>query len=97
MFKCRNNTFWLQNPINLICTCELIPLDNMNFADQMNSITRLVLLVFFILIMVDFKHSTLFLLLSLLFIIILYYIQRSQMIEKQKEFFTPTPKILKNL
>ena len=95
MFKCRNNTFWLQNPINLICTCELIPLDNMNFADQMNSITRLVLLVFFILIMVDFKHSTLFLLLSLLFIIILYYIQRSQMIEKQKEFFTPTPKNLK--
>ncbi len=97
MFKCNKNTFWLQNPINLVCTCELIPLDNMVFSDQMNAITRLVLLIFFVLIMVDFKHSVLFLLLSLLFIIILYYIQRSQMIEKQKESFTLTPKNVQQL
>ena len=51
----------------------------MNIAEQMNCLTRLVIIVFFILTFVGFKQSLLFLLLSLLFIIILYYIQRNHM------------------
>lgn len=79
MFKCQKNRFWLERPINLFCDMSIIPLDNMNISEQMNSITRLIILVFFVLLLVNFKYSLLFFLISLLLIIILYYIQRNQM------------------
>ena len=79
MFKCQKNKFWLEKPINLFCTLDIIPLDDMSIAEQMNALTRLVVLVYFILSLVGFKYSLLFLLISLLLIIILYYIQRNQM------------------
>ena len=79
MFKCQKNKFWLENPINLLCSIDVIPLDDMNIAEKMNCLTRLVIIIFFILTFVGFKQSLLFLLLSLLFIIILYYIERNHM------------------
>ena len=97
MFKCQKNKFWLEKPINLFCTMDVIPLDDMNIAEQMNSLSRLVLIVFFILTLINFKYNILFLLLSLLFIIILYYIQRKQMTRNNSEHYTkvsgaPTPR-----
>ena len=88
MVRCNKSKFWLQNPINLVCDTALIPLDNMVFSEQMNAITRLVFLVYLVLYLAGSNFSSLFLLLSLLFIIILYYIQRSQMNESKKEFYT---------
>jgi hypothetical protein len=82
MFKCQKNRFWLEKPINLFCTIDLIPLDHMSIDEQMNCITRLVFIVYIILGLLEFKYNLLFLLLSLLIIIILYYIQRNQMREK---------------
>jgi hypothetical protein len=82
MFKCQKNRFWFEKPMNLFCTIDLIPLDHMSIDEQMNCITRLVVIVYFILALIGFEYNLLFLLLSLLFIIILYYIQRNQMREK---------------
>ncbi len=90
MFKCQKNKFWMEKPINLFCTMDVVPLDEMSIAEQMNSLTRLVVIVYFILTLVGFKYSLLFLLLSLLFIIILYYIQRNQMQHFQSENYTRT-------
>jgi len=81
----KSNKFWLENISSLISNLNLVPLDGMNLAEQMNSITRLVIIVFIILILVGMKSSFLFLLLSLLFIIILYYIQRNNM-ETQEHY-----------
>ena len=88
MFKCQKNKFWLKNPLNLLCGMNIIPLNNMNISEQMNSITKFVILVYFVLLLSNFKYSLLFLLISLLLIIILYYIQRNQMQNLNTEHYT---------
>ena len=88
MLKCKNK-IWLENITDLFCSLNVIPLSKMNLEAQLNALTRLVILVFLILLLIGFKHSVLFLLLSLLFIIILYYIQRNQMEQFNAERFTP--------
>jgi 5-bromo-4-chloroindolyl phosphate hydrolysis protein len=47
--------------------------------ENFNSITRLVIFIFLILYLVGYKQSFLFLILSLIFIIILYYLQKNKM------------------
>ena len=61
----------------------------MSLAEQMNSLSRLVIFIFMILLTTGFKSSVLFLLLSLLFIIILYYIQKNSMERFWSENYTP--------
>ena len=70
MFRCQKTKFWLENPINLLCSCDIVPLDDMILSEQMNAITRLIFIVFLILILFNFHSSFLFLLLSLVLIII---------------------------
>jgi len=87
MWACKRNKFWLENPINLVCNLDVIPLNDMEIAQQMNALTRLVLIVFIILTLLSFKYNLLFLLISLLIIIILYYLQKNQMERLTKENF----------
>jgi len=61
----------------------------MTLAEQMNSLSRLVIFIFMILLTTGFQSSVLFLLLSLLFIIILYYIQKNRMERFDVEHYTP--------
>ena len=88
MLKCQKNKLWLENIGNLICTFSLVPLDGMSLAEQMNALTRLVIVIFLVLLLLGFRHSLLFLLLALLFIIILYYIQRKNMATFRTENYT---------
>jgi hypothetical protein len=88
--KCKKNKLWLENISNLFCTCNLIPLNGMSLAEQMNSLSRLVIVIFFVLYLFKFKCSGLFLLISLLFIIILYYIQKNNMEQFHAEYYTHT-------
>lgn len=89
MFKCQKNKLWLEYPPNLVCTYNIIPLDDMTLAQQMNSLSRLVLVITLILFLLNFKYSFLFFLLALLFIIILYYIQKRNMDTFKTEHFKP--------
>lgn len=72
--------FWLEHP-NVLCKrFRLIPLSQtMTLEEQMNCITRLIIFVFLILYMIGYNQSILFLILSIIFIIILYYLQKSKM------------------
>jgi hypothetical protein len=79
MFKCAKNNLWFENPLNLVCNSDLVPLEGMTYSEQMNAITRLVILIFIVMILVGFNNSFFFLIISLVFIIILYYLQRKQM------------------
>ena len=79
MLECKKNKIWLENISNLFCSSNMVPLDGMSLAEQMNSLSRLVIIIFIILLIIDFRFSGLFLLLSLVFIIILYYIQKNSM------------------
>ncbi len=64
---------------NLFTEFSIIPLPSMNFVDQMNSLTRLVLIIFAVMVLLDFKQSLSFLVIALTFIIILYNIERTKM------------------
>ena len=89
MFKCNRNKLWLENPYNLVSSIEIIPMNGMTVGQQMNALTRFVLLVFIILILFNFKYSVIFLLISFVLIIILYYIQRMTTRNNNIEYFTP--------
>ena len=76
--KC-NNKFWLENPKELFCSINLAPLPDMSLEEQMNSLSRLIFIIFLILLILDYRYDLVFLILSFIFIIILYYVQRKQM------------------
>jgi len=89
MFRCQRDKFWLERLPNLFCSTSLVPLDGMSLEDQMNSLTRLTLIIFLVLVLFRVKNSILFLILALLFIIILYYIQKKQMETFRAEHYKP--------
>ena len=71
--------FWLERPYALFSNMRLIPRDYMNLAEQMNALTRFVFLVFLVLHLFGFHEAKMFLMISLIFIIVLYYLQKKQM------------------
>ena len=75
----RCEPFWLEHPTILFREIKFLPKHDMNLEQQMNCITRLVVFVFLILYLVNYQQSILFLILSIIFIIILYYLQKSKM------------------
>ena len=84
--------FWLENPFELFCNMQqIIPLTSMCLYEQMNALSRLTILVFLVVLLSKPRLSFIFLILSLLFIIIVYYIQKRNM-EKYVEGYTHTSK-----
>lgn len=83
MQSCGENKIWLENIGNLFCNIDLLPMRDGTLESQLNAITRLVILIFLILLLLfNLSYALVFLLLALIFIIILYYIQRKIMIGK---------------
>jgi hypothetical protein len=60
-------------------------MDNMTFEEQLNSITRLIIIMYIILGLMDYKHSIQFFILSILFIILIFLINKEM--TKHKESF----------
>jgi hypothetical protein len=91
----KHELFWLENPIVLCKSLTLLPKPDMLLEEQMNCITRLVIFIFLVLHLIGYNQSTLFLILSNIFIIILYYLQKSKksrMSRKTYENYSdPTP------
>ena len=83
-----NNKFWFENPRQLFCNSNVVPLVDMSLEQQMNSLSRLVILFFILLLIIGTKISVPFLILSLLFIIILFYIQKKTMERFKTENYT---------
>jgi hypothetical protein len=76
---CVDKKFWLRNPGALFSSVQIVPTNDMNLAQQMNALTRLMILIFLIMFFMGFKYSIHFFVASVLFLIILYYIQKSSM------------------
>ena len=70
-----------KNPFELFCNIKIIPSVNMTLKEQMIAFTRLIIIIFLLMLifMSNPISSFIFLFLSLLFIIILYYIQKKTM------------------
>lgn len=89
MLENKKDMIWLENPYNLFSSPKLVPMEGMTFTEQMNAITRLIIIISLVLFLLGFKQSFLFLLLAMSFIVILYYIQKRNMEQQNKEKFTP--------
>ena len=88
MSWCKNKC-WVENPLELFCNFHVIPLNSMCLEEQMNAFTRFIFIVFLLMLifMSNSRISFIFLFFSLLFIIILYYIQKRTMDNYQAEHF----------
>jgi len=91
---CSPDTTWFQGFSNLFCSKNLLPLSDMSLEEQINAITRMVLVIFIIIFLFDVKCSIAFIIVSLIFIILLYYLQRNMMDKMKTEpFQTPQPSL----
>jgi hypothetical protein len=79
-----NDKFWLYNPKILISCYDLVPTSKMTFTEKINSTTRLIFLIFILMVIFNFPISIYFLVACLFSIIILYYINKRM----KKENFT---------
>jgi hypothetical protein len=86
MLTCNPNTTWFQGLSNLFCSKDLLPLSSMTLEEQINAITRCVIIIFVIIMLFDVKCAIVFLVVSIIFIILLYYLQRSSMSNKEEPF-----------
>jgi hypothetical protein len=86
---CIDKTFYLENLKALFCSIQVVPTTDMNLEEQLNAITRLILMIFIIMILFNFVYSMHFLIFSLLFIISIYYIQKMKN-KIQKENYEPS-------
>src|SRR3990167_8852460 len=88
------NKFWLQNPKALFTSIQLVPLTTMDMSEQLNALTRLIVMISILMLIFDFKYAVHFLVISLLFIIILFYIQKRTMENfTQSKYLTQPPTI----
>lgn len=78
--------FWFEDLQSLFEDITMFPSPDMTLEEQMNSVTRLILLIWVCFYILEYPFHHLFLIISIIFIIILYYIQRNM----QKETFNET-------
>jgi hypothetical protein len=74
---CTKKLFWVENISNLFCDFDLVPMKAMTTEEQMNCLTRVVLLIFLFLFVLDYRYDCLFLGIALMLVIVLYYTLRS--------------------
>ena len=87
---------WFKNPKSLVKSIQLVPNSNMELNEQINSISRLILVTLIILLLVDFKYTFHFLVISTIILIILYFIKKNMQKENYYkpviEYFQHAPK-----
>lgn len=93
MLTCSPDTTWFQGFSNLFCSKNLLPLSSMSLEEQINAITRMVLVIFIIIFLFDVKCSIAFIIVSLIFIILLYYLQRNMIDKMKSEPFETQPSL----
>lgn len=78
-----DDKFWIKNIKFLFNSTNLIPKGKDSLETQVNSLTRLVLILFVILFCIDPKYDLIFLVLSLIFLIIIYYVITNKKMTKE--------------
>lgn len=77
------NKFWVENPPDLVCSYNIIPMKNMDLEEQMNSLTRLAVLLFVPTVAItNIRFAAILLIIIIIFIVIFYYKKRKNSIKK---------------
>ncbi|MEO7398152.1 MAG: hypothetical protein ABIW84_06270, partial [Ilumatobacteraceae bacterium] len=74
---------WIEDPLALLTDFTLIPRAKMSLEQKMNVITRIVIIVWILLLVVKYRHATVFFLATILVIVILYYSRKRHEIRIQ--------------
>jgi hypothetical protein len=74
-----SDEFWLENPCNLFSSVNILPKTYLSFEEQCNAVTRMILVIYIAMVLAKFKYSLIFLINSIFFIIIFYYLQKNTM------------------
>lgn len=74
----RNKKVWIEDPFAICDNIDIIPDKNMTKHERINTITRLVFLVFVIMLLARYPYSLNFLALALIIILILYFLNTKE-------------------
>jgi len=87
------SSFWLKNPCVLLMDISFFPSKEMSKAEKLNALTRLAIVIAFIMYLMNYEHWLMFLVLAILILIVLYYCQGLTGKDEKtlKEDFTITP------
>ena len=92
--------FWVDNPSILFQKSTILPEKEQNYEDRMNTITRLILVIYILMLLNNYEHSNLFLFVSIGVILLNYYTvkpvleNRTSVIEQtDREYFTNNPPV----
>jgi len=80
---CRR-TFWVEAPLCLLSDFRLVPNEHMTLEEKMNTITRIVLVVWVLLLIFGYRRANLFFLIALIVIVLLYYARKRRQEEQEK-------------
>lgn len=67
--------FWMTDPINILCGVDFIPLPSMTLEEQLNAITRLIVLVSLLVLPISCKNALVLLVVGIASIITLFYMK----------------------
>lgn len=72
------DVFWLESPETLFLDLEFVPSNDISIERRLNAITRVILIVFIVLLVMKYKHALTFLLIALIIVIWMYYSRRGR-------------------
>ena len=87
MSCCDKEEFWIKNPTNLFCSLNPFVHTDKYSPKHLNSVSRLILYISLILYFINYKYWYIFLLLSLLFVILLYWFTNNKL--EMEEYYGP--------
>lgn len=89
----KKNRIWVFEPCTLITNFwKIIPTENMSKNEKVNTLTRLVLVIFFLMVLFRYPRAIDFLLLSIIIILILYFVSTKENFQLPMADYPPTYK-----
>jgi hypothetical protein len=88
-------TFWLEDFSKLFCNLSPIPYGNLSSGERLNAISRLIIYIAGIMCLCKYKSAILFLAVGLLFVTIVYLVNKNENLEQEKFQFL-SPELLNN-
>jgi len=79
--------FWINDPCVLLDNPQFFPTDNMSLEEKLNAVTRSVIVVSGVMLMMKYKYWGMFLVMSLIIIVGVYYSKK----QRNAEGFSVTP------
>ena len=83
--------FWTENFSDILCSYKILPVQGMSLEEKFNALTRLLFFFWGVYAMIDFKNSLFVLAISLVIIILLYYLQKRKMNDSTEKFCVSSP------